>query len=87
MNTNAAKPNLSDIWETMDSIEGHDNDSGATSTIDKDQAVDQDTGKAWFDSYRITIGDDFYDSDKDIFHTSQEYWYTAAEMEAYARTW
>lgn len=75
MNTNAAKPNLSDIWETMASIEGHDNDTGATSTIDKDQVVDQDTGKAWFDSYRIALAD------------GEEYWYDASEMEVYARTW
>jgi hypothetical protein len=75
MNANAVKPKLEDIWETMASIEGHDNDSGATSYIDKDQAVDQDTDKAWFDSYRMTLAD------------GEEYWYDASEMEGYARTW
>jgi hypothetical protein len=71
----AKKPPLSSIFDEATCLEGYSDLSGAISSIDKDQAVDDESGKAFYSQYRLTVASgDFY-------------WYSAEEMEAFAKTW
>ena len=65
---------ISDAWENKESLEGYDSSNGATSSIDDDQAIDDETGKAYYDKYYITVDG--------IRHE-----YSAAEMEEFSRNW
>ena len=65
---------LKGIWDTATQIEGRDGETGAISAIDRDQAIDEDTGHANYESYRITVSD-------------RQYRYSAKEMKGFADTW
>lgn len=67
---------LTTLWNDP-SVTLHGITDGVTSSIDRDQAVD-DYGVAQYDSYQFILP---YETDDDL------YLFSAEDIEAFARTW
>lgn len=67
---------LTTLWDDL-SVTLHGVKDGVTSSIDRDQAVD-DYGAALYDSYQFFLP---YETDDGVFE------FTAEDIEAFARTW
>ena len=76
MTQNEKNELLTTLWVDP-SVTLHGLKGGVTSSIDRDQAID-DYGVAQYDSYQFLLP---YDTDDDLFLFSAE------DIEAFARTW